>query len=307
MDLLTAYQTAGLQPVRVNENEYCGPCIHCGGVDRFRMWIDSGRWWCRRCEEKGDLIDFVQWKYDCNYMKALEIIDAKPAGHQLTGSKQPTQARQAAPEAKDETRKVAYVYQKSKVDYKAIQRYFSARGLDVSDSMIKEMGIRFNEYQGQKAVIVPIRTPGGKIVQVQRILVDAYYQKQDKRFTGRYSGDRGLLIRRDPARLLILEGIEDVITLYIHSNCNASLLCCYGTAGFSRVSSFIDGFQRVACLLDNDSNGAGLKAAERLPARVKLLMPTLEPGLDANASLMQGRLSDWLRSIEPVRAGKSQK
>ncbi len=40
----------------------CGPCPKCGGVDRFVYKIDSRRFWCRQCNEKGgDLLDFHGW------------------------------------------------------------------------------------------------------------------------------------------------------------------------------------------------------------------------------------------------------
>jgi len=40
--------------------EYSSPCPRCGGKDRFIMWTDSGRYWCRQCKIKGDLIRFLR-------------------------------------------------------------------------------------------------------------------------------------------------------------------------------------------------------------------------------------------------------
>ena len=34
--------------------EYAGPCPWCGGRDRFRVWPERGRWWCRQCDKSGD-------------------------------------------------------------------------------------------------------------------------------------------------------------------------------------------------------------------------------------------------------------
>jgi hypothetical protein len=43
-------------------NSLCGPCPKCGGVDRFVYKTDTGRFWCRQCNEKGgDVIDFHCW------------------------------------------------------------------------------------------------------------------------------------------------------------------------------------------------------------------------------------------------------
>lgn len=40
--------------------EWAGPCPHCGGRDRFRMWSEKGRYWCRQCNRKGDAIQYLR-------------------------------------------------------------------------------------------------------------------------------------------------------------------------------------------------------------------------------------------------------
>ncbi len=43
---------------RRGSDEYHGPCPHCGGSDRFIVWPGpTGRFWCRRCGCRGDVID----------------------------------------------------------------------------------------------------------------------------------------------------------------------------------------------------------------------------------------------------------
>jgi 5S rRNA maturation endonuclease (ribonuclease M5) len=42
------------------EREYATNCPKCGGVDRFCVWIDSEKFWCRQCNFKGDLIAYFQ-------------------------------------------------------------------------------------------------------------------------------------------------------------------------------------------------------------------------------------------------------
>ena len=137
----------------------------------------------------------------------------------------------------------------------------------------------------------------GALIQLQRIGLDSSYQKEFKRFTGSTTDDRGSLIRRSDNRLLIHEGVENMLSVLLNTRCRASMLCCYGTSGFKRIQSFIDQYERVAVLLDNDA--AGLRAAGKLPAKVKRLIPTLEPGLDANAAHQAGRLKEWLKSVMP--------
>lgn len=62
--LLELAAQAGLQPSReasTGGGEYGASCPVCGGTDRFRIWPNgSGRYWCRRCDTKGDAIDFCR-------------------------------------------------------------------------------------------------------------------------------------------------------------------------------------------------------------------------------------------------------
>jgi DNA primase len=39
--------------------EWCGPCPWCGGDDRFRLWPEQGRYWCRQCNRSGDAIRYL--------------------------------------------------------------------------------------------------------------------------------------------------------------------------------------------------------------------------------------------------------
>lgn len=46
-----------------NGGEYHGPCVSCGGRDRFTLWPNegqTGRYWCRQCGISGDGIDYLR-------------------------------------------------------------------------------------------------------------------------------------------------------------------------------------------------------------------------------------------------------
>ncbi|MFC1614339.1 DNA polymerase [Gemmatimonadota bacterium] len=75
-------------PVRtVTPTEYSSPCPFCNeGEDRFKIWSEQGRgnrgrYWCRKCEKKGDLINFFQDYYGLTkseaYLKAGIDPDAQ--------------------------------------------------------------------------------------------------------------------------------------------------------------------------------------------------------------------------------------
>jgi len=42
-----------------NGGEYVGPCPACGGRDRFRVWPEIGRFWCRQCGASGGTIKYL--------------------------------------------------------------------------------------------------------------------------------------------------------------------------------------------------------------------------------------------------------
>lgn len=42
--------------LRRTGKEYCGPCPLCGGDDRFRVWPQRSRAWCRQCKAIGDAL-----------------------------------------------------------------------------------------------------------------------------------------------------------------------------------------------------------------------------------------------------------
>src|SRR5947209_3230451 len=56
-------------------HEYTGACPFCGeGHDRFHVWPTpregKPRYWCRRCDQKGDLIQYLRDHDGLSYMEA---------------------------------------------------------------------------------------------------------------------------------------------------------------------------------------------------------------------------------------------
>jgi DNA primase len=48
---------------KASSREWAGPCPLCGGTDRFRVWPEKGeggQWWCRRCNQGGDVLAFLR-------------------------------------------------------------------------------------------------------------------------------------------------------------------------------------------------------------------------------------------------------
>jgi DNA primase len=53
----------GITLKQVGQFEWCGPCPHCGGTDRWHFWTDKLNWWCRpgpgHCGKQGFLDQLV--------------------------------------------------------------------------------------------------------------------------------------------------------------------------------------------------------------------------------------------------------
>lgn len=61
--------------------EYQGPCPVCGGRDRFHLWPDHPKgpqWWCRICDQGGDLIAFYRWRDGLTYREACARAGIDP-------------------------------------------------------------------------------------------------------------------------------------------------------------------------------------------------------------------------------------
>jgi len=57
-----------------NGGEWAGPCPWCGGRDRFRVWPEKERYWCRGCGEQGDLIEYLRKRRGMTFRDACEAV-----------------------------------------------------------------------------------------------------------------------------------------------------------------------------------------------------------------------------------------
>jgi DNA primase len=90
--LLELAQKNGLSPVKMTATEYASSCPVCGGNDRFRLWPESGRYWCRQCGAKGDAIQFLRDFSGLSYKEAVRVAGKS---HLITNiaTKAPTMAQ----------------------------------------------------------------------------------------------------------------------------------------------------------------------------------------------------------------------
>lgn len=62
--------------------EWHGPCVSCGGTDRFHVWPEQnegqGGYWCRGCEKAGDAIQFLRDFEGKSFKEACEFLNLHP-------------------------------------------------------------------------------------------------------------------------------------------------------------------------------------------------------------------------------------
>lgn len=59
--------------------EFSSPCPWCGGEDRFRTWPaqgETGRYWCRQCDRKGDAIQYLRDYRNLDFREACTVSGA---------------------------------------------------------------------------------------------------------------------------------------------------------------------------------------------------------------------------------------
>jgi len=81
MQLFDVVQADGLRLIKVSNSqggEYHSSCPSCGGQDRFIIWNKTNRYFCRRCEKKGDTIQYLRDFHGLSYFAACKHIGIQP-------------------------------------------------------------------------------------------------------------------------------------------------------------------------------------------------------------------------------------
>lgn len=61
-----------------SQKEAHAPCPFCGGEDRFIVFSDTNRAWCRQCNWKGDLIQLLRDREGISYREACRRLGREP-------------------------------------------------------------------------------------------------------------------------------------------------------------------------------------------------------------------------------------
>lgn len=63
---------------RKTRGECAGPCPWCGGRDRFIVFTETDRYWCRQCAKKGDAIQYLRDFRGMTYRDACDLLHIMP-------------------------------------------------------------------------------------------------------------------------------------------------------------------------------------------------------------------------------------
>lgn len=80
-NILDVLKDLGLTPKRMastNGGEYASPCPACGGRDRFRIWPEKDRYWCRSCGQSGDAIQYLRDFRGLSFAEACRAVGREP-------------------------------------------------------------------------------------------------------------------------------------------------------------------------------------------------------------------------------------
>ena len=77
-------RSVNLRRTATNGSEYSGPCPFCDGTDRFSVWPVEGRFWCRVCDKKGDVLDYVMLKDGVSLPEAARRLGGVEVGKSST-------------------------------------------------------------------------------------------------------------------------------------------------------------------------------------------------------------------------------
>jgi len=138
MNIQQVLESRGFNIKKKTAGEYSCSCPFCGGTDRFQVWPDTGKAWCRQCDWKGDDIQLLRELEGFSFQEAAE---ATGNGHKVNNSK-------------SESRPVNFKPVKMKKEPDAVYDYQDAQGT------VLFQVCRYNLPAGEKSFSQ--RRPDGK-------------------------------------------------------------------------------------------------------------------------------------------------
>jgi hypothetical protein len=204
---------------------------------------------------------------------------------------------------------ISGIYSKSTMtptDIDIIKQYYNTRDIDISESIIADLGMRVNRHRDEMSIITPMKGVDGSLVQLHVIKLNRSFEKIGKsKYLGKASKDRGILLKIEKDRfekdrfenLIIVEGLEDAIVLRQHG-VDAEIIVSGTAVSYKMVRGFFSLYNSVTQILDHDETDNSLKHSYHL-GDIKRLRPR-DIKIDANEAHIQGWLGEWFDTLVDV-------
>lgn len=290
-DILEVAITLGARLKRQG-GEWIGPCVRCGGDDRFGVNIRKQIWNCRHCGKGGDVIGLVQHLTGATFAEAVAQIDSEAAP--ATVIKAPCQRKR--PSAPLPSLWPA-IWRESRDPLTPVERYLGSRGLELPALAASE-SLRFHRdcpfgHARTPAMVALVRDiRSNEPIGIHRTALTPDGRKaviggKARMALGTITGG---VVKLDPDEevelgLGIAEGLET--TLALRQRWGAPVWACLWDGG---VAAFpvLAGIEALTIACDHDQNQAGQRAAAEVGQRwreagreVAVFFPN-QPGDDLN-------------------------
>jgi phage/plasmid primase-like uncharacterized protein len=272
-DILAVAQHLGSRLKRDSVNEWSGPCLVCGGSDRFSVNVRKQLWHCRHCDQGGDVIALVQHVEGVGFRDAVKRL----AGETWTSKRAPAREQKTVDKDDDlNLRLAAVLWDAAVLLVDEAKAYFAQRGIDI-DAVPDLGGLRWHPrcpWRGAKAPCILARFTDavtGEPRGVWRRRVDDPTEKP--RTLGPM---RGCVVRLWPDEevttgLVIGEGVETVLAAAtrIKRRNGALLHPAWACGGSGNLSAFtvLARIENLIILVDHDADGGGQRAASACAER----------------------------------------
>lgn len=228
---LESLAAADVELTPTSDGRLIGPCPFCGeGTDRFHVYPDGQRFWCRRCGERGDLVQYVMKRRGLSFVDAVQHLLGGDVGELPTVAIIP-----AAMAVFDPDRWISRLepmvyhaidhlgWQKSPAAVGAAN-WLEARGITMQDAGRFGLGYNpewqniYGDFRLPPGLIIPRWQPGDMALTA----VNVYLDRENRERYGRRRLVRGSqarswfgahLVKDDTQTVIITEGELDCILL----------------------------------------------------------------------------------------------
>jgi Toprim domain/CHC2 zinc finger len=274
----------GIALKRVTMHEYAGPCLVCGGRDRFSINTKKQIFRCRVCDKGGDVIAMVQLFDGSGFREAVRALAGDDPRQQIVFPKSQPKEQTPDEDQREKRRRAAWLWsQRQLIAGTVAEKYLrTARGIDCA--LPNTLGFLPARGDYPPAMIAVYSIPGESepgvldaptgvdSVHITRLLPDGSDRERGEfaRITLGQPLGRPIVLAppNDLLGLAITEGIEEALTVHQVTGLGA---WAAGSAPFmpslaSAVPNYID---CVTICADPDKAGQDntCKLAEAIAAR----------------------------------------